>query len=366
MATLDLSIYDKMRLWRVPNTINGKSGLYKIPLTVEELLQSDLTAIKALATWSRQIDIPSDDTWEANGELQKLWIETSEPSVLRPAERSLPGHEQKILPGSRNSMLTSLAGTMRRRGMGETAIVAALLETNATTCEPSLKEDEVRGIAASVARYAPGVKEDHDDVDRARQVVLGLSERANDNKFAPFEPEALKALALVRNHDAAAFMRTREQLKRQGIPVAELDRSLKEHNKKKQRGHLRVVQPGEVATLPTAGQLLPDAPAPDLVIPEPYCVRSAATVRVIHGEGNGPQEHTIAFAPILITGRLRNEEENVESLRLTYRRDDRWHDQTVDRGIALDGRRLVELASAGFPVAGDNAKEVAKYLQVMS
>ncbi len=35
--TLDTSIYEKLRLWRVPNTKHGTSGLYKVPITVQEL-----------------------------------------------------------------------------------------------------------------------------------------------------------------------------------------------------------------------------------------------------------------------------------------------------------------------------------------
>lgn len=39
--TLDLSIYEKLRLWRVPNTKHSDSGLYKVPLTIQELMSSE-------------------------------------------------------------------------------------------------------------------------------------------------------------------------------------------------------------------------------------------------------------------------------------------------------------------------------------
>ena len=57
--------------------------------------------------------------------------------------------------GERNVKLTSLAGTMRRRGMGQEAIEAALQKENRRRCVPPLAEEEVRRIAASVARYPP-------------------------------------------------------------------------------------------------------------------------------------------------------------------------------------------------------------------
>ena len=61
----------------------------------------------------------------------------------------------RIPEKERNKTLTSLAGTMRRRGMPEAAILAALLTMNTDQCDPPLAVDEVRGIAASVVRYPP-------------------------------------------------------------------------------------------------------------------------------------------------------------------------------------------------------------------
>lgn len=51
--------------------------------------------------------------------------------------------------------LASLAGTMRRRGMGEAEIAASLAVVNRKRCSPPLGDDEVERIAASVARYEP-------------------------------------------------------------------------------------------------------------------------------------------------------------------------------------------------------------------
>ncbi|HEX2261601.1 MAG TPA: bifunctional DNA primase/polymerase [Candidatus Binatia bacterium] len=60
-----------------------------------------------------------------------------------------------IPEGMRNDTLTSLAGTMRRRGMEAEEIEAALFVTNNKRCDPPLAEDEVRKIASSVCRYKP-------------------------------------------------------------------------------------------------------------------------------------------------------------------------------------------------------------------
>jgi hypothetical protein len=62
----------------------------------------------------------------------------------------------RVAEGGRNTTLTSLAGAMRRKGMGEAAIRAALREVNRSHCDPPLDEAEVDTIAASVAKYPPG------------------------------------------------------------------------------------------------------------------------------------------------------------------------------------------------------------------
>ena len=62
---------------------------------------------------------------------------------------------ETIPDGQRNQRLTSLAGTMRRRGLTETAIAAALKEHIKTQGRPALNDDEVASIAHSVSRYKP-------------------------------------------------------------------------------------------------------------------------------------------------------------------------------------------------------------------
>jgi putative DNA primase/helicase len=59
----------------------------------------------------------------------------------------------------RNTTLLSFGGSMRRRGMSQKAIEAALLIENADRCKPPLEETEVLKIAASVSRYTPTVSD---------------------------------------------------------------------------------------------------------------------------------------------------------------------------------------------------------------
>ncbi len=61
----------------------------------------------------------------------------------------------KIQEGGRNAELTSLAGVCRRQGMLEADIILELAGQNQRRCVPPLPVEEVRKIAASVARYKP-------------------------------------------------------------------------------------------------------------------------------------------------------------------------------------------------------------------
>jgi hypothetical protein len=63
--------------------------------------------------------------------------------------------ENVIPDGQRNNTLARLAGAMRRVGMSQAELLAALRQTNRDRCRPPLADDEVERIAASVARYAP-------------------------------------------------------------------------------------------------------------------------------------------------------------------------------------------------------------------
>ena len=82
--------------------------------------------------------------------LMALLLKDDEP------QRQGTGQVGKTIPdGKRNGTLTSLAGTMRWRGMSQEAIEAAILAEN-RKCSPPLPETEVLSIARSVSRYAPG------------------------------------------------------------------------------------------------------------------------------------------------------------------------------------------------------------------
>lgn len=91
---------------------------------------------------------------EAATEILEEWGDPVTASDNRAEESRGPA--KKIPNGGRNAHLTSLAGSMRHRGMTREAIEAALLVENASRCSPPLPEKDVKTIAGSVSRYDPG------------------------------------------------------------------------------------------------------------------------------------------------------------------------------------------------------------------
>ncbi len=73
---------------------------------------------------------------------------TPGPAAVTPQGNPIP-------EGSRNDTLTRHAGAMRRRGLSERAIYAALVVENQERCQPPLPETDIQRIAQSVSRYQP-------------------------------------------------------------------------------------------------------------------------------------------------------------------------------------------------------------------
>lgn len=103
-------------------------------------------------------------------EMQLAVLPEAIASALIEIMPSEPTYDGIIPKGQRNETLARIAGALRRKGLSESAILAALLAENAQRCSPPLREDEVRRIAKSIARYpSPGtIIEDTGDRGHAK------------------------------------------------------------------------------------------------------------------------------------------------------------------------------------------------------
>ncbi len=83
----------------------------------------------------------------------------------------------------------------------------------------------------------PGQASRGDVLANANACVSDLAERAKSDKGAPFEPDVLSALAILRQGDPAEYQRVREGLRKAGVSRRDLDREV-------QRQNLRVINGG--------------------------------------------------------------------------------------------------------------------------
>lgn len=125
------------------------------------------------------------------------------------SQRSTPTVEGTISEGSRNTTLTSLAGSMRRKGMTEQGIKAALLEENSQRCDPPLDKREVERIAKNVARYEPepqqGVEEDQ-KVKDIRHEIEQISTDTDKTELVKLLEPVLKRLARLDEATSEAYL----------------------------------------------------------------------------------------------------------------------------------------------------------------
>ncbi len=78
---------------------------------------------------------------------------------------------EAIPEGSRNTELTRVAGQLRRAGLSEAELLAALRGVNEERCRPPLDDGEVAQIARNVARYPAGA-EPRDEGQKIAQALL--------------------------------------------------------------------------------------------------------------------------------------------------------------------------------------------------
>lgn len=134
----DRSVNDLPRVMRLPGFVHHKGDPF-----MSRLVQSTAAQPYALAELTQRLGVQA----------------SAQASTGRKSRggRAPSASEPTFAAGGRNAALASIAGRMRRDGLSEQAIEAALQSTNAERCVPPLGEDEVQAIARSIGRYSAGV-----------------------------------------------------------------------------------------------------------------------------------------------------------------------------------------------------------------
>ncbi len=145
-GSLDTRIYDRRRLFRLPNSIHHRSGLYKVELTHDELKTLSIAEIMELATAPRQLGhserLPA--SVKTRSALRKYLMITKKKHATRPVEplkidRCPPCIEELlkgVSKGIRNNAAMVLASYLLQTGEEYDTILGKLLEWNSRLSEP--------------------------------------------------------------------------------------------------------------------------------------------------------------------------------------------------------------------------------------
>lgn len=157
----DAKIYDVVRLFRLANTVNSKSGLYKIPLTAAEILHESVEKILEWAKKPRQISFVSEKDVALNEVLHELYQkaldEVNKPVDSYTIEGNGAKRNGKIKPciakilegvekGDRNNTALRLAVHYAKEGLPQDMLLAALIAWNKRNIPP-LPEKELEVVA---------------------------------------------------------------------------------------------------------------------------------------------------------------------------------------------------------------------------
>jgi hypothetical protein len=195
LKTADTSIYERRRLWRLPNSRHQTSGLYKIPLTPAELQSQSIDKIRKMAEKPRELIMKEDaqpipkaeQLFQKHREKVEKWLgerkKSFENTDLKNATEDPPCIKKRLEiganAGSRNSVLFQLAVYYAHKGLSEAEIIKIGYQF-AGHCEqepePFPKEGEVESIVESAIK---GVQEGRYSVACSSEALVDLCDREN-------------------------------------------------------------------------------------------------------------------------------------------------------------------------------------------
>jgi hypothetical protein len=168
--SVDTKIYDNKRLFRVPNTINHKTGLYKVPISYDKIKEINsfeelrkyasskkpmMPRIykfnpKARLAFDEMIErIDSEEKAKVNTKLAKEFIQRKE---LLPCVQYILNHG--AAKGNRNNSTVALANSLFQVGKESGEVLEIISYWNATKNEDPLDDSEIRTTVQSAYNNA--------------------------------------------------------------------------------------------------------------------------------------------------------------------------------------------------------------------
>lgn len=208
LKTIDFRIYERRRLFRLLNSRHEGSGLFKIPLTIEDIETLTIQEIKLLAAQPREILTQPDaqpapkavKIYETHADSITKWQSQRKKSFEK-VDLDAMGDDPPCIKkrlesganmGSRNAFLFQLATYYAHKGFGEEQITKIANEF-ANHCEqgtePFPKAGEVKSIVNSALK---GVEEGKYSVGCTSEALADLCDKDNCPFFQKQKPQEAK------------------------------------------------------------------------------------------------------------------------------------------------------------------------------
>lgn len=172
--TIDMKIYDKRRLFRIANTINSKTGLYKVPVPFTMLYTCTWESLKRWAEAQHEELAPNPcPVIPAIKKYKALLAYIYRDEIIKAEERKMkaekviiPEMERPLLPcvvnvlrngvsqGQRNNTAVAVASSLLQAGKTIDETEELMQEWNDTRNNPPLPEREICAVVKSAYEQA--------------------------------------------------------------------------------------------------------------------------------------------------------------------------------------------------------------------
>ena len=163
---VDLKIYDKKRLLRLANSINGKTGLYKVPISYEDVMKYSYEEIREYAsgvkTLTYEKPVPIDKAINKFNEIVENYKTLNirrAASIIIPKNVDLKTikfpsciqtiHANGVTEGNRNNTTIILASAFFQKGIDLNVGLALMHKWNLEKNSPSLSDSEINTTVRS-------------------------------------------------------------------------------------------------------------------------------------------------------------------------------------------------------------------------
>ena len=286
--------------------------------------------------WIDDIEMDTPDKWLVDLILNKR---TSFKEILDVIEE-----------GSRNAVMVSMAGALRRKGLSFDGILAALLAENNTRCNPPLSDSEVETIAKSICRYKPEdpiTREEWEEF-KSEDLLEAISSLEDYSKI--YNKEMLQKLSMVKENDPSTYALIKSKLKGK-VNFRDLEKSIKHIKRSDTTTYNK--RSLELRGLDTKDYNVPFGWNVDFKDGIIKCEQSA--------EGN-IKTVPVSFTPVVISRRFHNLDMETEKVELAFFRDGYWRKVLSPRSVVFSRNSILRLADSSFPVSSNNASDLISYL----